>query len=156
MIVFCEECGEKHVISEERLSSAEPIRCKVCDEVLRIYDPPSPQQGALSRTRLEIRFRDNVLEINHARPTVTMGRQLHNDVAVRDNCVSRSHARVEFRTDRFILIDQSTNGTYVQVEGKQPFNLKREEYTLMGNGIIGLGRQVKADSPEAIHFSIKV
>jgi len=108
------------------------------------------------RSRMEVQFRGRVIEVDSNRPSATMGRQSHNDVVVADNRVSRTHARIEYRRGKFVLIDQSSNGTYVIIQGKKAINLKRDEAPLIGNGVIGLGREVPPDSPEGIHYSIKM
>jgi hypothetical protein len=40
------------------------------------------------------------------------------------------------RGDKFLLIDRSTNGTFVQTEGGDTFRVTREELTLAGRGRI--------------------
>lgn len=103
---------------------------------------------------MKIRLGDITVEVGKDRPCVTMGRQPHNDLTVEDDRVSRSHARIEYRRGKFVLIDQSTNGTYLSVKGERSANIKRDEVTLNGEGIIGLGMEVSPDSPNAIHFRI--
>ena len=115
-----------------------------------------PLDAMTLKSRMELRFHDQHLEVDENRPTVTLGRQSHNDVVVNDNRVSRSHSRIEYRRGKFVLIDQSTNGTYVLIQGKKSLNIKRDEAPLIGNGIIGLGREVTDESPFAIHFQIKM
>ena len=46
-----------------------------------------------------------------------MGRGPENEFVIPDPLASRVHARIEYRRDRFLLIDQSLNGTYVQMHG---------------------------------------
>jgi hypothetical protein len=156
MIAFCEECGAKNEIEPEKLEGGNPPRCYNCDTVLKFsitHTSPlieNPQPLHL----LELRFHDHIIEISQARPSVTMGRQRHNDLVVQDNRVSRSHARFEYRSGQFVLIDQSTNGTYVFIKGKKGMNLKQDEIPVQGSGIIGLGRKVTPDSPQAIHFTV--
>jgi class 3 adenylate cyclase len=106
--------------------------------------------------RLELTFLDNTIEVGETRPTVTMGRQSHNDIIVNDNRVSRTHARVEYRRGKFVLVDQSSNGTYLLLQGKESVCLKRNEEPLIGKGVIGLGREMNSESQMAIHFSIKL
>lgn len=106
------------------------------------------------QTRLELEFQGRKIQIDQYRPSVTLGRQSHNDLVVDDNRVSRSHARIEYRRGKFILIDQSMNGTYVLFQGKKSITLKRDETQLVGNGIVGLGGEVTSDSEIAIHFAI--
>ncbi len=160
MIVFCEECGSKNVVEPEALQGdASPPKCKECGDILRIpVSSASQPQIVDPKTlsyRLELRFKDNVIEISQTRPSITMGRQSHNNLVVEDNRVSRSHARIVYRQDKFVLIDHSTNGTYVFVKGQKGMNLKQNELALAGSGIFGLGRKVAPDSPEAIHFAVR-
>ncbi len=165
MPVFCEECGFKNEVDSDLITEdSPPPRCQRCDSILLIPDlpphmtvhvQPRKEQSAPQTSRLlELRFHDHIIEISEERPGVTMGRQRHNDLVVQDNRVSRSHARFEYRKGKFILIDQSTNGTYVFIKGKKAMNLKQDELPVYGSGIIGLGRKVTPDSPQAIHFTI--
>ena len=108
------------------------------------------------RASLELNFCGKIIKIDQNQPSATLGRQSHNDVVVNDNRVSRSHARIEYRRGKFILIDQSTNGTFVVIQNKKNIQLKRDETQLHGNGIIGLGRKVTPDAPMAIQYSIKI
>ncbi|MBN2062423.1 MAG: adenylate/guanylate cyclase domain-containing protein [Deltaproteobacteria bacterium] len=108
------------------------------------------------QSKMELVFQGQRIEVDQNRPSATLGRQNHNDVVVNDNRVSRSHARIEYNRGKFVLIDQSTNGTYALIQNKKTLNLKRDEAPLIGSGIIGLGREVTPDSPLAIHYSIKM
>ena len=107
------------------------------------------------RTRLELEYHGQTLEIDEFRPSITLGRQSHNDVVVNDSRVSRTHAYIESRAGKFILIDQSTNGTYALIQGKKSVTLKGDEMQLLGKGVIALGQEVDADSPDMIHFTIQ-
>ena len=107
------------------------------------------------KSRMELTYQDLTIELDENRPSATLGRQTHNDVAVNDNRVSRSHARIEYNRGKFTLVDQSSNGTFMAIKGKEGILLKREAKQLLGSGVIGLGREVAPDSPLAIHFSVK-
>ena len=65
---------------------------------------------------------------------------------------SRAHAMIERRRDKFILIDHSSNGTYVTVDGEPEVQLCRDELLLRGHGWISFG-QSKATSQEAVEFT---
>ncbi len=108
------------------------------------------------RSVLEVRYADETITIDEGRPSATIGRQLHNDIVVQDSRVSRSHARLEYRRGRFVLIDQSTNGTFVVMQGKKKAHVKNDEVALIGDGIIGLGREVDPTSPHVLHYSIRI
>jgi adenylate cyclase len=67
---------------------------------------------------------------------------------------SREHCHLEYRRGKYVLVDHSTNGTYVYPEEKQPIYLRREELPLQGKGFISLGKNIDASDPSAIHFSL--
>ncbi len=171
MIIFCEECGQRNILDPDQIQKApaKRFRCQACGDFLRIADsktvqlkkpapPADPPKDKKNRSdgysRLSLKFRGSMIEVSPSRPSITMGRQRHNAVVVEDNRVSRSHARFEYRQGKFVLIDQSTNGTYVFLKGRKDMNLRQDALSLTGSGFIGLGRKVTADSPEAINFSI--
>ncbi len=156
MIVFCEECGSRNIVDAEAAKEGAAPRCDSCNTVLVLHGSPFAASSISQKKgpRLELKFRDAAMEISQSRPSITMGRQSHNNLVVEDSRVSRSHARIVFRQNEFVLIDHSTNGTYVFIKGEKGMNLKQNELLLQGSGIFGLGRKVAPDSPEAIHFSV--
>jgi len=107
------------------------------------------------KSHLELTYKGQTIKLDENRPTATLGRQSHNDVVVDDKRVSRSHARIEYNRGKFTLIDQSSNGTLVRIEGEKSILLKREEIQLQGSGVIGLGRNVTSESESAVHFAVK-
>lgn len=116
----------------------------------------SPLEAVALRAYLELEYHGQTIEVDESRPSISLGRQSHNDVVVQDNRVSRTHARIEYRRSKFVLIDQSSNGTYALLQGKKKIALKRDEGQLLGNGIIALGREPNPDSPDVIRFVIKL
>jgi class 3 adenylate cyclase len=102
---------------------------------------------------LILHYRDHVITVDVNRPIVTLGRQTHNDIVVNDIPVSRSHARIEYRGGRFLLIDESTNGTYLALQGKKRF-LKHSERYLVGDGTISLGKTPDPNLSFAIHYHV--
>jgi len=109
----------------------------------------------ISGISLILSYNNNITTVEQNRPVVTLGRQSHNDIIVCDSPVSRSHARVEYRRGKFLIIDQSTNGTYIHEDGKKTISLKQIEMPLNGSGIISLGKKPEPDSSFAIHYEIK-
>lgn len=105
---------------------------------------------------MELSFGPQMFQVDENKPMANLGRQIHNDVVVNDNRVSRSHAKVEYRRGKFFLIDQSTNGTYALIQGKKRIHIRRDEAQLLGSGVIGLGREVDQDSQFAISYQIKM
>ncbi len=91
--------------------------------------------------------------IDETRPQIIIGRADENDLVIRGNLISRIHARIELSRHQFLLIDQSTNGTFVQSNGGEESFVRRDSMELKGAGMIGLGRVPEADSPQTIRFA---
>jgi hypothetical protein len=103
-------------------------------------------------SKLTLTFRDRTVVVSDVRKNVNLGRADDNDVVVKGNLISRIHAKVEYRRGKFLLIDQSTNGTFLENERGDEIFVRRDSTELTGEGIIGLGRVAKPGTPLAIHF----
>ncbi len=103
---------------------------------------------------LQIRYRDYRVLVDNETPVLTLGRGKRNHLIVDNPLVSRMHMRIELRRGRFMLIDQSTNGTFVTPLGKSQTILRRDEMQLKNKGFIGLGQCVADSDPLAVHYRI--
>lgn len=103
--------------------------------------------------RLRLRCDDRELLLDERHSSITIGRAEDNDVVVKGNLISRLHARIEISRNKFVLVDQSTNGTFVQTaDGEEAF-VRRDSLQLKGHGMIGLGRLPEQGSPQTIRFN---
>ena len=107
----------------------------------------------LLETEPELRlYLDSIsLVLNSNKPSARIGRDPAADMVVGDTQSSRRHAEIELRGDKFVLIDRSSNGTFVQIEGEREFQLSREEVVLRGRGQFSLGRSC-SNSPQVVSF----
>lgn len=103
---------------------------------------------------LQIRHRRHRILVDHERPILTMGRGVANHLVINDPLISRMHARIELQRSRFMLIDKSTNGTFLEQRGEDPILLRRDAVQLEGEGLIGLGQKVSKDDPIAVRYRI--
>jgi adenylate cyclase len=101
---------------------------------------------------VRLRHGTRELELDEARPSCSIGRDQQNDVVIADRMASRTHARIERRRDKFVVVDQSTNGTYVTVEGEPEVHLRREELMLRGRGHISFGHAREDNAGEVLEF----
>jgi len=85
---------------------------------------------------------------------ITIGKDSSCAIPLDAEYASRAHVKVEYRRGKFIITDQSTNGTYVQFKGQDEIFIRREELTLIGDGDISLGETINKSSPTLIHFHI--
>lgn len=103
--------------------------------------------------RMRLKYRDQEVVVSESKPVATIGRSERSDLVIKDTLISRVHARVEYKRGRFLLFDQSTNGTCVaNSDGKEQF-VRRDSIPITGEGAIGLGRVPQIDSPQSILFS---
>lgn len=115
--------------------------------------PAIAMQSRSPRTmRLKLRFQDQELYLDEARPNVAIGRAEDNDLVIKGNLISRIHARIEISRNKFVLIDQSTNGTFVQTKDGEESFVRRDSLQIKGEGMIGLGRLPEGESPQTIRY----
>jgi len=103
--------------------------------------------------QLLVKFKGKNRSLDEEDPKVSMGRGEENDIVVLNGLASREHARIEFRGDRFVFVDQSINGSYVLVYGEREEFVRRDEFHLRGSGMISLGRSTESEHDECIHFA---
>ncbi len=103
-------------------------------------------------SKVELSFRDQSIEVSDQHKSVSLGRADDNDLVIKGNLISRIHAKIEMRRGKILLIDQSTNGTFLQnLEGDESF-VRRDSVELHGEGTIGLGRTEEPGSSLAVHY----
>jgi adenylate cyclase len=107
----------------------------------------------MSQARIKLRLHEQEIELGESQPVLTLGRDPQSDFVINDRMASRLHARIERRRDKFVLIDQSSNGTYVTVEGEKEILLRREEVILRGRGHISFGHTYQAEPADVLRFS---
>lgn len=93
------------------------------------------------------------IDLGPGATTITIGRDAQNDVVIADRLASRQHARIERRRDKFVVVDQSSNGTFVTIEGESEVQLRREEMFLRQSGHISFGHAYAADPVETLVFN---
>ncbi len=68
--------------------------------------------------------------------------------------VSREHCHIEFRRGKYVLVDHSTNGTYVCSTDQPHIYLRREEIPLTGKGEIGIGQPTAKAGPWLLRYQV--
>lgn len=102
--------------------------------------------------RLSLWHRHIERVIDDQRPMLTLGRDPASDIVIDDPRASRSHGRIERRREKFVLVDHSTNGTWVHFAGEDGFLLKREETLLRGEGRLAFGHT--GDDGDSVEFRV--
>jgi class 3 adenylate cyclase len=111
----------------------------------------APAAGS-PKTAVRLAYHGREFFVNAELPSAIIGRGEQADIVVHDRLASRLHAKIERRRDKFVFIDQSSNGSYITIKGEREIQLRREELVLYGNGSISLGHPYDKDPDEAIAF----
>ena len=91
---------------------------------------------------------ERTLSFPEGKTVLTMGREKDCDLVVAERTASRRHARIEKSGLQFTLVDESTNGTYVAMDGDREVLVRRGRLLLRGRGKIGFGTSTaKAEHP---------
>lgn len=141
-----------------------PIQVRGKNQMIELYEAlwqqnsdmtvVAPLDQALRRSvLLSLRYRGAHFEMDPASAPLTIGRDTTMSIVVTDRQVSRFQATVEARGGRFVLIDRSSNGTHVRIEGEEALILRRDEITLRGHGWITFA-QPNESAQEGIEFFV--
>src|SRR5258706_11404488 len=115
----------------------------------------APAPGTKPQARLGLGHGGKEIIGAPGREPITLGRESSSDVVIADRKASREHARIELRRDKFVLVDVSSNGTFVTFHGESEMAVKREEVLLRGRGSISFGHPYSADPTEVAAFEIQ-
>ena len=122
------------------------------DDVTRIEISTTADEEEVRYLTLHFRGETNRIASNDMR-TFVIGRGVQSDLLCQTRLASRTHAIIEFRRGKFLLMDQSSNGTFVKTDDGENIFLRRQELMLWGSGRIGLGEEVTKEAPDdIIHY----
>ncbi len=134
---------------------------EVCEVIWQASDEMTMATPSILATArpvvLWLRHGTQEQQLEQANAGIVLGRDAACQIVIADRMASRQHARIERRRDKFFLIDQSTNGTFVAVAGEPEISLRREEVMLRSSGQIAFGHSVTADGEdgEVVEFSLR-
>jgi hypothetical protein len=124
--------GYDHTIIKTNTSAVQ-------DQLIVSYIKPDGTKGSIALTE--------------SNAPLHIGRDETNcQVTLSTNLASRDHCHINYQYGKFVLVDHSTNGTYVTNADSQEVYLRREELPLLGSGCIGLGEKTDAANQFAIKF----
>jgi adenylate cyclase len=105
---------------------------------------------------LTIRYEDNIIRMSANTVTsATVGRGQDCDLIIPSQQASREHCKIECNRGKFILVDNSANGSYVNHDQTELF-FHQERVPLLGEGFISLGEPSANNQEFLLHYSIEV
>ena len=100
--------------------------------------------SARVEARLTLELGERTIAFPRDKQVLVLGRENSCDIVIPEKTASRRHARIERRGAQYVLVDESTNGTYVAIEGDREVMLRRESIMLRGRGKLALGTSTEA------------
>ena len=85
---------------------------------------------------------------------ISIGRGLQADIQIPSQLASRVHCTIDTARLKFVLTDQSLNGTYVVNEAGETLSLKRDKLPLTGSGSISLGSPPDENPDGLLHYEV--
>jgi len=114
-----------------------------------------PALPAVAPSRLVLTWGAHEVEVTERRPSLTVGRGVMSDIVIKDDKVSRLHARIEYRNAHFSLSDQSGNGTYVTDSAGTTYNVRNDTYVLLGTGTISFGIDPETSRLHVVKYAVR-
>jgi hypothetical protein len=121
------------------------------DDVTRMSFTPSQSSGD---TEIMISYMGGSKTLTKADMPIIIGRGANADVTIDAPLASRSHVKIDYNRGKFVLADQSTNGTFIKLNDGKEVYLRREELPLSSHGEISMGEKVVESSPLIISFTV--
>ena len=110
-------------------------------EVTRTATATSSAQSLSER--LFVRVNGMAYVVDNAAPRMTFGRDKESSYVLHGAKASRHHAVIEKRGRAgFVLIDQSTNGTFLRIDEHKELHLSQGEAIITGRGKLAFGHSV--------------
>jgi adenylate cyclase len=116
----------------------------LCEFVWRVNEETTrlgavaPPQARSATLRLKYGITEVMAKGEHN--PVSLGRDFQCGVIILDDLASRRHCTIESRGGEFLLIDHSTNGTYVTEEGEAEIRLHQASVPLRRHGWLAFGQ----------------
>ena len=117
---------------------------------------PAAKKEEDSPVRVILRYGKQEVLLRGNAALVTLGRDQANDIVIHDPRASRQHASIELRNGSCILVDKSSNGTFVSSDKQNNLALHNEEAVLQGVGRICFGHICAPDSQGSLGFEVQM
>jgi len=121
----------------------------------QVVDTPEPSAEVV------LTFEGREIVIKEQDTPFVLGRGSSCSLVIPSETASRSHARIESRHGELVFVDHSTNGTYIitipgdHAHEGMDIHLHRRDWTMMGDGVISLGKPISHKDPLGISFVAK-
>jgi len=146
-----------------------PLKVKGKAEQVLVYDvlwrldpditerdlPARPSAARNAVAVLKISYGGESFTVGPAQE-ILLGRDKGNDIIIESTRASRVHARIFGRDGNFVIADQSSNGTFLLIDGNSSEMLLRREEAVMGErGWVGFGKSAEGHGTHVLRYRLE-
>ena len=125
------------------------------DSTTIVASPFQQNSSDFLQSKLELRIGERLIVIDHSSASLSIGRADDNGLPVDSEQASRRHAKIDWFQGQFLLTDESTNGTFIKKDVRNPLFVRRETVVLEGTGMMGIGAMPQTEDNNVIHFIVR-
>ncbi|MEM7304748.1 MAG: FHA domain-containing protein [Pseudomonadota bacterium] len=143
---------DRRQITDRRISSQPEIASKFAIPEIKLQEADNDEELYVDE-KLFIWFNDDIHQVERNDEGVWLGRSSECFARFESSYVSRQHARLYFDKNKYYLVDNSMNGTYVKNDDGEVF-ITKEKVVMRGSGVISLGVPFEHSESNVIHYFI--
>ncbi|MCG2576093.1 FHA domain-containing protein [Dechloromonas sp. XY25] len=113
-------------------------------------EKPAPPRNA----RIVLHQGTHSYSFDSRQHVITFGRDPASDVVVSSPQASRQHCRIIYRLGQYVLVDLSTNGTYVYLGDGQETRVQKSMLQLSGKGRVSFGQSWQSAAAQSFAFEV--
>ncbi|MBS1197333.1 MAG: adenylate/guanylate cyclase protein [Proteobacteria bacterium] len=119
----------------------------------RVDEHMTPRRS--SRVHARISYGNEIFLLDSKAPLFTVGRLQSACLHIQSERVSRRHATLELQSDRIILSDSSTNGSFIRFEGEtSSHRVHQRKLEIHSNAVISFGSLI--DEPKSARITLEI
>lgn len=112
-------------------------------EAVATYDHP--------HSRCKLLYRNHSFVLDAENTSVVIGRGNDADLVIKDENASRIHLKIQYRNGKYVVTDESRNGTWIETGQGLTLLRRKETHILHGKGVISLG-QLPTETQETVFY----
>lgn len=146
---FCRNRIETYLKGKEQPINIYDVVWEQNDQLTRIAQMPLPGK---TDNRFTINYNEQQIKLSTG--TIKIGRGFECNLVVEAPQASRFHCEISLKGNKFMLTDNSTNGTYIR-QNDIEIQFHNEAVPLHRSGIISLGQHSESNSEHLMHFTVE-
>ncbi|MGH1538019.1 MAG: FHA domain-containing protein [Gammaproteobacteria bacterium] len=138
-------------ITKAKVSKQEEAPAELPDIDVAIDEAVNGKDNGMS---IELFIKGKKHTVTLDKTSCVVGRDPSCDIVIQNKFVSRAHAKIILKNGKFLVEDNSYNGTYIEFNNGQKIHVSKNEQTLVSSGVMSMGKPVDNKSKSVIEFKL--